>query len=141
MREVEAGPDSVSSVYKQAGTDRGITPTRRITDRSLQEIRFLSADMKVLALTVLILAIGSLEAGVVKREVAADMKQVTELFTTFFENLKTGTQDLITKIQNGELQSQAEQFFEQTKTQTEPLKTEMEKFFAKFAEVGKNLAK
>ncbi|KAG9462513.1 hypothetical protein GDO78_013981 [Eleutherodactylus coqui] len=66
------------------------------------------------------------------------MKQVTELLTTFFENLKTGTQDLITKIQNGELQSQAEQFFEQTKTQTEPLKTEVEKFFAKFAEVGKN---
>ncbi|CAN2391771.1 hypothetical protein PRIEUP_LOCUS1811 [Pristimantis euphronides] len=81
----------------------------------------------------------SIAAGVVKREVQ-DMKQVTDLFTSFYEKVKSHTQEWIDKIQSGDLQAQAEKFFEQTKIQSEPLKAEVEKFFAKFTETDKGLA-
>ncbi|XP_069806037.1 apolipoprotein A-II [Dendropsophus ebraccatus] len=95
--------------------------------------------MKVLALTVLILVIGSLEAGVVKREVP-NADEVTKLFENFFETVKSSTQELVQKFQSGELQAQAGQLLEQTKAQADPYKTEIEKFFAKLVEAGKNLA-
>ncbi|XP_075699858.1 apolipoprotein A-II [Rhinoderma darwinii] len=94
--------------------------------------------MKVLALTVLVLVIGSLEAGVVKREVP-NAQQVSELVQSWYDTLKNSAQEWAQKIQNGELQAQAGQLLEQTKTQTEPFKTELEKIFAKIIEAGRSL--
>ncbi|XP_073422990.1 apolipoprotein A-II [Dendrobates tinctorius] len=95
--------------------------------------------MKVLALAVLILAIGSLEAGVVKREVAS-AQQVSELLQSWFETLKSSVHEVAQKVQNGEIKAQAEQFYEQTRSQTDPLKDEFEKIFAKLVDAGKKLA-
>ncbi|XP_040268376.1 apolipoprotein A-II-like [Bufo bufo] len=113
--------------------NRGLPPDHY---RSRETI---TSDMKVLALAVLILAISGLEAGVVKREVP-NAEQVSEFFNSWFETLKTNAEEWAKKIQNGEIQAQAGQVLEQTKTQTEPIKAELEKFFATILEAGKKIA-
>ncbi|XP_069601700.1 apolipoprotein A-II [Ranitomeya imitator] len=95
--------------------------------------------MKVLALAVLILAIGSLEAGVVKREVTS-AQQVSDLLQSWLETIKSSVQEVAQKVQTGELQAQAGQLYEQTKSQADPLKEEFEKIFAKLIDAGKKLA-
>ncbi|XP_073493714.1 apolipoprotein A-II [Phyllobates terribilis] len=95
--------------------------------------------MKVLALTVLILVIGSLEAGIVKREVAS-AQQVSEILQNWFETFKTSIHEVAQKVQNGEIQAHAGQLLEQTKSQTDPIKEEIEKIFAKLVDAGKKLA-
>ncbi|XP_077116661.1 apolipoprotein A-II [Ranitomeya variabilis] len=92
--------------------------------------------MKVLALAVLILAIGSLEAGVVKREVTS-AQQVSDLLQSWLETFKSSVQEVVQKVQNGELQAQAGQLYEQTKSQADPVKEEIEKFFATLADAGR----
>ncbi|KAG8540932.1 hypothetical protein GDO81_030026 [Engystomops pustulosus] len=95
--------------------------------------------MKVLALTVLLLAIGSLEAGIIKRE-APNADQISQMFKSWIDTLQTGAQELANKFQNGEIQAQAGKWLEQTNSQTAPIKAEFEKIFEKILEAGRNFA-
>ncbi|KAM4690759.1 apolipoprotein A-II [Rhinophrynus dorsalis] len=95
--------------------------------------------MKVLALVVLIIAVSGLEAGIVKREVPAipNLDQLTAILRGWADTVKASTDELVAKIQNGELKAQAEDYIQQTKTQVQPLTSGFEKWFSDFIEDAK----
>ncbi|MEE6491623.1 hypothetical protein FKM82_016303 [Ascaphus truei] len=82
--------------------------------------------MKVLALAVLLIAVSGLEAGVVKREVP-NRDQLTQMFQSWAEIIKSSTQDWVSKVQTQDLQTQVGAYYEQTKAQVEPIMAELEK--------------
>ncbi|KAM3920239.1 apolipoprotein A-II [Leptodactylus fuscus] len=95
--------------------------------------------MKVLALTILILAIGSLEAGLVKREVAT-ADQLKETLTNFFESIASNTQQWFSSLKPDEIKAQAGQILAETRTKAEPITDEIQKYIAQLVEAAKKLA-
>ncbi|MEE6491622.1 hypothetical protein FKM82_016302 [Ascaphus truei] len=59
------------------------------------------------------------------------------MFQSWAETIKSSTQDWVSKVQTQDLQSQVGEYYEQSKAQMEPIKAELEKWFAQIIESSK----
>ncbi|CAH2327258.1 Hypothetical predicted protein [Pelobates cultripes] len=98
--------------------------------------------MKVLALVVVIMAISGMEAGLVKREAPAipNLDEIAEQLKTFAETFKDKVQEFVSKIHSPEVQSQYQQYLEQSRAHVEPVKAQVENWFTELLAKIKNSA-
>ncbi|XP_007485040.1 apolipoprotein A-II [Monodelphis domestica] len=95
--------------------------------------------MKLLALTVLLLTICSLEGALVRRE--AQDQGVQSIFSQYFQKLTDIGKDLAEKVKAPEVQTQVQQYFKKSQDQVIPLAqkalTDTMSFFSSLVEAGK----
>ncbi|XP_006895613.1 PREDICTED: apolipoprotein A-II [Elephantulus edwardii] len=75
--------------------------------------------MKLLAMTVLLLTICSLEGALVRRQAEEGNAQST--FTQYFQSLSQYSQDLLERAKASEIPTQARDYFEKTTDKLKPL--------------------